>query len=51
MLSQHRLYEFERVFDRYRAGRTSAEHVSSRGRKLIIGKKIGKKNKRKRRRK
>lgn len=39
LVAQHRLYEFERVFDRYRDGKTSAEHVASRGRKLTAGKK------------
>jgi hypothetical protein len=34
LLSQHRLQEFERVFDKYVKGKTSAEHVSSRARKL-----------------
>jgi len=39
LLSQHRLNEFERVFDRYRDGKTSAEHVAQRARKLNAGKK------------
>ena len=39
LVAQHRLYEFERVFDRYRDGKTSAEHVASRGRKLTASKK------------
>jgi len=39
LLSQHRLREFERVFDRYVSGQTSAEHVSSRARKLKLSRK------------
>ena len=39
LLGQHRLNEFERVFDSYVSGQTSAEHVASRARKLKISRK------------
>ena len=34
LIAQHRLYEFEKAFDRYRTGEATAEHVALRGRKL-----------------
>lgn len=33
-LKQHRLSNFERVFDKYIEGKTTAEHVAERGEKL-----------------
>lgn len=35
LLQSHRLIEFERVFDLYLRGRTSAEHVSERAKLML----------------
>lgn len=49
-LKQHRLSNFERVFDKYLEGKVTAEHVAKRGEKLAsinAGKKKASKKKRK----